>query len=790
MKTCSQCSYEAPAEALFCPACGNSFKAAADPLIGMVVAERYRLIERIGQGGSGVIYRGEHTALRKKVAVKVLHQQLAEDEAQVERFRREASTVCEIENEHILQVLDFGRIDDGRFFFAMELLEGEPLSSLIQREGALPLPRVCAILTQTGEALMEAHALGYVHRDLRPRNIYLSRRRGRADFVKLLDFGLSKLADTSESGIPQSGLSFGDAHYLAPEQLRGETIDRRTDLYALGVMAYEMLTGRPPFDGEHGSEIIEQHLSGPIPGVRALRADCPEWLEQLVQRALAKSPDQRFVTVLRMLECLKSEASPKEEVVPAEVSRKFASTPSRGTRAVRATPVPGVEVLPGEPVAVGAASPPEIAPPTPAAPSDLALAEASAAPKAPKGKGKKTRRDKPSRPEPESWDQRTDVGAWWPPEPRAAGDTDRKPTTGQQPLVASSTGPAELSESAPRQATVRVAPLPSPSSSPQETQRVAPLPDPSVGKSSPSGAWRKITGSFRRITQSGEHDQWFDETTQTGDEEFAEPQKRRNLPLIAGVSAGAVVALGGVLLVLFGGSSAKPKAAMPPRSFNERAVSASLEGKVAPTPTPTPTPALTATPTPAAPPPPTPALPRTPGPVRTAVAPPLAVNPKRGAVERLPGAPPPARPEGKRDSLEAIPEGFRDPFSERPSSVASADGYLKAGRQKLNAGDVSGAIGQFSKAREIDGRSADALAGLGECAFEQSDYDGATAYLKQAVRIAPNRSRYLILLGQSYYKLGRFKEAVTEYRQALKFDPHNKEAAQSLEVAERKLSSN
>src|SRR4051812_17386691 len=174
-KNCSRCGHMSTDDALFCPRCGNSLKGAnADPLVGKVVADRYLLVEKIGQGGSGTIYRGEHTTLRKKVAVKILHHQLSLDESAIERFRREATTVGEIDNEHILQVLDFGRAEDKRLFFAMEYLEGETLTKILETGGKLAVPRVLDIVTQIAEALMEAHGLGYVHRDLRPRNIYLT----------------------------------------------------------------------------------------------------------------------------------------------------------------------------------------------------------------------------------------------------------------------------------------------------------------------------------------------------------------------------------------------------------------------------------------------------------------------------------------------------------------------------------------------------------------------------------------------------------------------------------------
>jgi eukaryotic-like serine/threonine-protein kinase len=215
-KRCTRCGGEFPDEALFCPLCGEpQARSAEDPLLGKVLADRYLLLARIGQGSSGTVYRAEHTTLRRKAAVKILHHQLCSDDNAIERFRREATTVAAIDNQHILEVLDFGRAEDGRLYFAMELLEGETLAEVIAREQRLAYERIVDILDQVGEALIEAHGMGYVHRDLRPRNIFLSRKHGRDDFVKLLDFGLAKLIrPDAEAAQTQLGMTFGDPRYM------------------------------------------------------------------------------------------------------------------------------------------------------------------------------------------------------------------------------------------------------------------------------------------------------------------------------------------------------------------------------------------------------------------------------------------------------------------------------------------------------------------------------------------------------------------------------------------------
>ncbi len=304
---CTKCGSENPKEALFCTACGQALHHEQnDPLVGQTIGGRYHLVERIGQGAAGTIYRAEHTTLRRRMAVKLLHQQLAQNEDAVERFRREAITVCEIDNDHIPQVFDFGRAEDGRLFFAMEFLDGVPLSMVLEREGRLTPERVADILSQIGDGLMEAHTLGYIHRDLRPRSIFLTRRRGRADFVKILDFGLAKLVqpELTDAQRTAMGMTYGDPRYMAPEQARGEVVDRRADIYSLGVLGYEMVCGEQPFKGTGTFDILSKLLEAPVPRLRDKRPDCPPWLESVIRTALAKKPAERFQTVAQFLDAM------------------------------------------------------------------------------------------------------------------------------------------------------------------------------------------------------------------------------------------------------------------------------------------------------------------------------------------------------------------------------------------------------------------------------------------------------------------------------------------------------
>src|ERR1700733_5818454 len=368
---CAGCKQGYVESALFCPNCGRpkSRETPTDALVGKVLGERFVVHELLGQGASGTIYRAEHVTLRRKVAIKVLHDELSRDDLAVERFRREATTVAEIDNEHIVEIHDFGRAPDGRLYLAMELLEGETLDVVLQRERVMSVERTADVLIQTGEALMEAHAIGYVHRDLRPRNLYLAVRRGKANFVKLLDFGLAKLVEPDAQAASTSlGMTFGDPRYMSPEQARGDRIDRRADIYQLGCVAYEMLTGAPPFSGNRVFDILTKQVSeipAPLP---TRRPGVPLWMESAVAKMLAKDPENRFATTSRMVEALRRGLD-TGEVMEDEVARRRESIPPPSVSRViqklglpvdraEIAPAPGPTVPPSRPTPPVAAPPP------------------------------------------------------------------------------------------------------------------------------------------------------------------------------------------------------------------------------------------------------------------------------------------------------------------------------------------------------------------------------------------------------------------------------------------------
>nr|HEX4319037.1 protein kinase [Kofleriaceae bacterium] len=356
---CAGCKHGYVQSALYCPNCGRpkSRETPTDALIGKVLGERFVVHELLGQGASGTIYRAEHVTLRRKVAIKVLHDELSRDDLAVERFRREATTVAEIDNEHIVEIHDFGRTPDGRLYLAMELLEGETLDGVLERERTLSVERTADILIQVGEALMEAHAIGYVHRDLRPRNIYLAQRRGKANFVKLLDFGLAKLVETDAQAASTSlGMTFGDPRYMSPEQARGDRIDRRADIYQLGCVAYEMLTSAPPFSGNRVFDILTKQVSeipAPLP---TRRPGVPLWMEAAVAKMLAKDPENRFATTTRMVEALRRGLD-SGEVMDDEVARRRESIPPPSVSRVMEKLGIGLDGVPTRPTPPGPVPP-------------------------------------------------------------------------------------------------------------------------------------------------------------------------------------------------------------------------------------------------------------------------------------------------------------------------------------------------------------------------------------------------------------------------------------------------
>ena len=278
-----------------------------DPLIGRTIDGRYLIEGVLGEGGMGLVYRATHAVLNKPLAVKVLRPDVSKDEEIITRFRQEAQSASAIGNEHIISISDFGTLTDGSTYFVMEFLDGIDLTTAIEQETPkMSVARAVHIGRQLCHALGAAHDAGIVHRDLKPDNIYLIRRGQDSDFVKVLDFGIAKVGSGTRR-LTKAGQVFGTPHYMSPEQCGGQGIDHRTDIYALGVILYEMVTGQVPFDADNLMGVLTKHMYElPVPpnSIGELTVECPPALEAIILKALQKSPADRYETMAELADDL------------------------------------------------------------------------------------------------------------------------------------------------------------------------------------------------------------------------------------------------------------------------------------------------------------------------------------------------------------------------------------------------------------------------------------------------------------------------------------------------------
>jgi serine/threonine-protein kinase len=309
---------------------------APDPFLQReILGGEFRILDKIGTGGMGSVYRASQPAMARTVAIKILHPQLALRKDLISRFRREARAMSQLTHPNTVKVFMYGQLEgDNSLYIVMEHLEGQNLSRLVKREGPLSVPRAIAILVQVCGALQEAHEKGIVHRDLKPENIFLCRNGGLQDFPKVLDFGLAKITETEmrpgSIQLTQEGMVFGTPEFMSPEQAQGKILDHRSDIYSLAIILYEALTTKLPFRAQTPMDYLQKHvLEQPIPlDSRVANLQFPPGLGQVIERALAKQREARFGSALEFAEALRPYAELYNQRLPSQPPSQRASVPT------------------------------------------------------------------------------------------------------------------------------------------------------------------------------------------------------------------------------------------------------------------------------------------------------------------------------------------------------------------------------------------------------------------------------------------------------------------------------
>jgi len=306
-----------------------------DPLIGQLIADRYQILSLIGEGGMGRVYLAEHVRMGRKSAVKVINPALATTADAISRFNREAANACKINHPNVAQVYDFGEMADGTLYLAMEYIDGETLDAVVAREGSLPALRAAQITKQIADALYAAHHLGIIHRDLKPENVMIARHLDGTDWVKVVDFGIAKTIQRDGSGsqtVTTAGVSLGTPEYMSPEQLAGEKLDHRTDVYSLGLLLFNMLTGQLPYPKLTSKETLVRRLTSRPATLAEVLPDraWPKGLQAALDRAIAPEVADRYDSVADFGRAV-LQAAMNTEVEPMSVPATVVIDPSPAT---------------------------------------------------------------------------------------------------------------------------------------------------------------------------------------------------------------------------------------------------------------------------------------------------------------------------------------------------------------------------------------------------------------------------------------------------------------------------
>ncbi len=299
MKVCPVCSTEYADDVRFCPNDGQTLRSSGptEDLVGQVIADRYHVLKKLGEGGMGQVYLAEHVKMGRRSAIKVMNPSMVHDPEAVARFNREAANASRITHPNVCAIYDFGETPDGLIYLAMEFVEGEPLTDVLARDRVLPVARAASIFLQVADALQAAHDLSIVHRDLKPDNIMLTRARDGSDVVKVVDFGIAKAVGRDDSQkVTKTGLVMGTPEFMSPEQLSGDPLDGRSDVYSLALVIFQMLTGRLPFEGTTVQDTMVKRLTDEPASLADVRPDLrfPPGLQPTLDAALARRPVDRY----------------------------------------------------------------------------------------------------------------------------------------------------------------------------------------------------------------------------------------------------------------------------------------------------------------------------------------------------------------------------------------------------------------------------------------------------------------------------------------------------------------
>jgi hypothetical protein len=300
LKICPTCGTEYPLSERFCPRDGSALRTAggeSNDLVGQIVAQ-FHIIKKLGEGGMGQVYLAEHVKMQRKAALKVMNPGMNQDPDAIARFNREANNASKINHPNVCQIFDFGETPDGLIFLAMEFIEGQSLTALIEKTGSLPAPRAASIIHQAADALGVAHDYGIVHRDLKPDNIMIAKNRDGSDMVKVVDFGIAKASTSDAQKVTKTGLVVGTPEYMSPEQLAGDQLDGRSDIYSLGLVAFNCLTGTLPFPSKSAQEAMIMRLTDQPKKLADMKPDVqwPAELQAVMDKALARDANDRYQT--------------------------------------------------------------------------------------------------------------------------------------------------------------------------------------------------------------------------------------------------------------------------------------------------------------------------------------------------------------------------------------------------------------------------------------------------------------------------------------------------------------